>query len=178
MLDTEIIKILRKQTGAKVIDCKNALEEAKGDYDKALEILKEKGLESAKKRIYRLTKNGIVGYYVHNNLLLGVLVEIYCETSTAASTQIFKDFAQDIAMHIAAMKPKYIAKSDVPPNELQQIAMDKLQVFYSENCLMDQVYYKDTSRCVQDLFLEVIAKLRENVTVKRFTCFEVDNSYE
>ena len=178
MSNTEFIKQLREQTGAKILDCKNALIIGNGDYSKALVLLKEKGIESAKRRTYRLTKSGIIGHYVHNNQRLGVLVEIYCETEPATSTQIFKDFVRDIAMHIAAMKPKYITTADVPSIDLEQMNYDEHQAFYRINCLMEQDYYKDTNKSIQDVFLEIIEKLKENVTVKRFIYFEVSDDHE
>lgn len=149
MSNSEIIKQLREKTGVGMLDCKNALIQANGEYEKALTILKEKGIESAKKRTYRLTKCGIIGHYIHNNQQLAVLVEVHCETEVAASTPIFKNFVHDIAIHIAASTPDDI------------------------NALMQQEYYKDESKTVQDVFLEFIAILRENVTVKRFVCLEV-----
>ncbi|MFA5007489.1 MAG: hypothetical protein WC509_08535 [Candidatus Izemoplasmatales bacterium] len=178
MIDVEMIKILREQTGAKIVDCKSALEEADGEGRRALELLKAKAIQSARKRRSRFTRNGIIAYYVHDNLSLGVLVEVCCETSTAASTRIFKDFARDVAMHIAAMKPRYVAENDVPSNEIESLRGDELHAFYGQSLLMNQAYYKDPTRCVQDVLLEVIARLRENVTIKRFVRFEADKSDE
>jgi len=151
---SEAIKQLREQTGAGMLECKNVLTQANGDLEKALAILKEKGVETAKKRVYRLTTSGIIGQYVHANQQLAVLVEIHCETEVAASTLIFKDFVHDIAVHIAAAKPDNISD------------------------LMEQQYYRDESKNVQDVFWEFIAILRENVIVKRFVCFEVGKYYD
>ncbi len=178
MNNAEIIKQLREQTGAKMLDCKKALTQANGTYEKALAILEEKGIEMAKRRTYRLTKTGIIGHYIHYNQKLAVLVELHCETEIAASTQKFKDFAGDIAMHIAVMKPKYITSAEIPSEELEDKNSDELQAFYRINCLMEQDYYKDPSKSVQDEFLEFIAKFKENVTVKRFVCIEVGKQYE
>lgn len=147
-MNSQILKQLREQTEAGMLDCKNALTAADGDYVKALSILKEKGLNTAKKRIYRLTKSGIIGYYIHHNQQLAVLVEIHCETEVAAQTQIFKDFVRDIAVHIAAAGPEDV------------------------NALIKQAYCKDESKRVEDVFLEFIALLRENVIVKRFVRIE------
>ncbi|MGD1815647.1 MAG: hypothetical protein ACPKNR_01310 [Pleomorphochaeta sp.] len=153
-MNLQAIQQLHRNTNFGMSECKKALISANGNYEKALLILKEKGRISAKQRVYRLTRNGIISHYVHDNLQLAVLVEIHCETEVAASTKVFKDFAQEIAMHIAAEQPK-----DIPT-------------------LLNQPYYKEESISVEEFIFEFIALLRENIIIKRFVCFEIGKNYE
>lgn len=188
------VKQLHEQTGAGYMDAKTALEKANGDFEKAIVVLREKGISIAKKKAVRLTKEGIVGFYLHSNGRIGVMLEVNCETEFAASTQVFKDLAHNLAMHIAAMNPVCIAGTDLLPETITQekdifeaqarnenrpetaipaVVEGKLKKYYQNNCLLDQPYFKDSNRSVNDVLVEYIAILKENVTIKRFIRYEV-----
>ncbi|OGX07252.1 MAG: translation elongation factor Ts [Omnitrophica WOR_2 bacterium GWA2_47_8] len=164
------IKELREATSCGVIDCKNALEEAKGDFKKAKELLQKKGLEMAAKKADRVAKEGRVEAYIHGGKI-GVLVEVNCETDFVAKNEDFCAFTKNVAMHIAAMDPKYIKKDNVPAAVLAE-APNKDQ-FIKENCLMEQSYIKDQSQTIQDYLNSLIAKIGENIAVNRFIRFKV-----
>jgi len=188
-ITAEIVKELREKSKAGMMDCKKALMEAKGDIKKAEELLKEKGLADASKKSFRAAKEGLVDSYVHPGSRIGVIVEVNCETDFVARNEMFKEMVHNIALHIAAAAPMYVLKEDVPDeilekekelykkqalnegkpeNILDKIAEGKINKFYEENCLMEQVFIKDNDKKISDLVKENIAKLGENIVIKRF----------
>lgn len=193
-ISADLVKQLREKTGAGIMDCKNALTENTGDMDKAVEYLRKKGLATAAKRAGRALSEGTIQSYIHMGGKLGVMVEVGCETDFVAKNEDFQDFARNIAMHIAATNPLGIRPEEIPQeiidkemeiymaqaketgkpeNILEKIAQGKLQKFIKENCLMDQPYVRNPDMTVADLLNELIAKIGENITVKRFTRFQV-----
>ncbi len=188
----ELVKELRDRTGAGIMDCKKALLETDNDVEKAIEFLRKKGIAKAAKKASREAKEGIIESYIHFNGQLGVLVEVNCETDFVARTDDFKELAKNIAMHIAAMKPLYVSPEDVPAeiiekekniyreqmkdsgkpdNIIEKILDGKINKYYSEVCLLEQEYVKDDKKKVKDLVKEYIAKLGENIVIKRFALF-------
>ena len=186
------VKELRDRTGAGIMDCKKVLVETDGNMDKAIELLKERGIAKAAKKAGRVTAEGIVDSYIHNGKY-GVLVEVNCETDFAAENDEFKKFVKDVAMHIAAMAPKYVKREDVPSEVLEQekellkkqalnegkkeaivdkIVEGRLNKFYEEICLLDQPFVKDPDVTVGQLLTNLIAKIGENVVVRRFVRYE------
>ncbi len=165
-ISTDLIKELRDQSGAGVMDCRNALLEVSGDKDKALRILKEKGLLKAQKTVSRATTQGLIEAYVHAGGRIGAMVEVKCETDFVARTEEFKALAHCLALQVAAMSPKFIAKEDVP---------EGTEVNCQEVCLLEQPFIRDPSKTVKDIVVEVIAKTGENVKVSRFARFELGN---
>ncbi len=194
MITSQMVKELREKTGAGIMDCKKALQEAGGDMEKAIDILKKKGIAKAEKKATRVAKEGLVGAYIHMGGKIGVLVEVNCETDFVARTDEFQQLVKDIAMQIAAMNPKYISREDVPEDVLERekaiyreqaleagkpehvvdrIVEGKLNKFFEEVCLLEQNFIKDDSKKVKDLITEAIAKLGENIRVSRFVRFQV-----
>ena len=190
----EAISKLRKITGLGMLNCKKALEETNGDVDKAIEELRKKGTALASKRASKDTAEGIIVPYIHPGSQSGVLVEINCETDFVARTDDIKNFAHDIALHIAAIKPLYINEEDVqqsfldkereiaceqlknegkPEAMIEKIVEGKMKKIYSEVCLMKQKFVKDESKTVEELTKELIAKTGENIKVKQFSRFEI-----
>ncbi len=188
------VKQLHNQTGAGYMDAKRALEKANGDSEKAIIVLREKGILIAEKKAVRLATEGIVGFYLHSNERIGVMLELNCESEFAAKTKAFKDLAHNLAMHIAAMNPICIAHTDLLPKTIAEeksiyeiqardekkpetaiaaIVEGRLQKYYQNNCLLDQPYFKDSNKSVQDVLVECIAVLKENITIKRFVRYEV-----
>lgn len=193
-IDLATVQQLRERTGAGMMDCKKALQEAEGDIEKAIDILRRKGAAVAEKRAGYATAEGIIHAYIHPGARLGVLVEIDCETDFVARTDEFKNFAHDIAMQIAATNPRVIAPEDLDPAyfeqekeafkaELQnsgkpaavveQIIEGKLKKLYAPLCLIKQPYVKNDKLTVEDVLKELIGKLGENIKIKRFARFEV-----
>lgn len=193
-INAKVIKELRERTGAGVMECKEALKEANGDIEKAIEILRKKGALKAEKKASRSANEGLIGAYIHAGGKIGVLVEVNCETDFVARTDEFQQLVKDIAMQIAAMSPEYISREDVPPEVIEKekeiyreealrsgkpekvvekIVEGKLEKFYQEKCLLEQPFIKDESKKVKDLITEVIAKLGENIRVSRFVRFQV-----
>ncbi len=193
----EMIKELRQQTGAGVLDCKKALEQYNGDMEKAAAYLKEKGLAAAAKKADRATAEGRIEAYVHPGNRVGVLVEVNCETDFVARTPDFEALCHDLAMQIAAMKPRWVSRQDVPAEVLEEekrqylqqlegenkpahiverILEGKLDKFYQENCLLEQAFIKDDSKTVRQLITEAIARLGENIVVARFARFSIDRA--
>lgn len=189
-IKAELVKELRKKSSAGMMDCKKALVEGKGDIKKAEEILKEKGLAQASRKASRATKEGLISSYIHLGFKVGVLVEVNCETDFVARNEMFKNLVHDIVLHIAAAAPLYVSKEDVPGevldkekelyrkqaiNEgkpekiLDQIAEGKLKKYYEENCLLEQPFVKDNDIKIGDLVKQNIAKIGENIVIKRFT---------
>ena len=189
-----MVKELREKTGAGMMDCKKALSEVNGDIDKAVEFLRKKGLATAQKRAGRTLNEGIIQSYIHMTGKLGVLVEVNCETDFVAKNEEFQEFAKNIAMHIAASNPLGIRPEDVPEdliekekeiyraqalemgkpeNVIDKIVEGKLKKFSEESCLLDQPYVRDTNLSVADLLAELIAKIGENISIKRFVRYQV-----
>lgn len=188
-----MVKQLRERTGAGMLDCKRALEQAQGDPEKAITILREKGLASAAKRSGRTASEGVVEAYVHGGGRIGVLVELNCETDFVANTDQFRQLARDLAMQVAAARPEYLSRDQVPAyvvdreleiyrvaarNEgkpeavIDKIAQGRLNKFYEETCLLDQPFIKEPEKSVKSLIDEAIARLGENIVVRRFVRFE------
>ena len=160
----EAIKALRDQTGAGIMDCKRALEQANGGLDEALSILQEKGAATVAKKASRATEEGLVESYIHSGGRMGAMVEVNCETDFVARTPEFKELAHDIAMQVVAMAPLYVDRSEVPEEEDHNP---------QETCLLQQTFIKDDAKTVQDLVNEAVAKLGENVRVRRFARFSM-----
>jgi elongation factor Ts len=188
MIKPEDVKRLREQTGAGIMDCKRALEESGGDYDKAVLFLREKGLSTAAKKAGRQAREGIVQSYIHHGSRLGVLLELNCETDFVARTDDFQGLARELAMQIAGMAPLYVSRDDVPSEIVEEqkrlfaidaerdgrpadrvpmIVEGKLNKWYESVCLLDQPY-RDTDRKVSDLVIEKVALLGENIRIARF----------
>jgi len=165
------IKKLRDMTSLGINDCKKALTEAKGDFDKALEILRNKGIQTLAKKSLRSAGQGRIDSYIHFGGNLGVLVEVNCETDFVARTDVFKAFVKDIAMQIAAANPEYINKDDVPKEVLEPIE-DK-DAYCKQSCLLEQSFIKDSKLSVADYLREVVSKTGENVVIRRFIRFSL-----
>ncbi len=191
------VKELREKTGAGMMDCKNALAEVSGDIEKAIEFLRKKGLATAQKRAGRALDEGTIQSYIHMNGKLGVLVEINCETDFVAKNEDFQEFAKNIAMHIAASNPLGISPEDIPSdvvdkekeiyraqaldlgkpeNVIDKIVEGKLKKFYQESCLLNQPYVRDTDISIADLLNALIAKIGENISIKRFVRYQIGES--
>jgi len=165
----EKIKRLRELTSVGINECKKALEESGGNLDKALEILKQRGVQIMEKKSSRKTKEGIIEAYIHFGKNLGALVEINCETDFVARTEVFKEFAKNIAMQVAACGAKYIKKEDIPQDILDKI--ENKEEFIQKYCLLSQPFIKDNSKTVEDYLKEVVAQTQENVVIRRFARF-------
>jgi elongation factor Ts len=193
-VSAEQIKKLRELTGAGVLDAKRTLEQYNGDFDKALAVLKEKGLKAAEKKAERVAKQGLIETYVHGGGRIGVMVEVNCETDFVAATNEFRQLAHDVALQIAATKPLYVSMDDVPAdivaaqkkvfadaalaegkpaNIVERIVQGKTDAFFKESVLLRQTFIRDDALTIQDLIQSVIAKLGENIVVKRFVRFEL-----
>lgn len=188
------VKDLREKTGAGIMDCKEALKESDGDVSKAVDFLRKKGLATAAKRAGRAMSEGVIQSYIHMGGKLGVLVEVNCETDFVAKNEDFLEFAKNVAMQIAATSPVAVTQEDVPQeiiekekdiyraqakelgkpdNIIDKIAEGKLGKFYKENCLMNQAYVRDPDITIADLMNELIAKIGENISIKRFSRFQL-----
>ncbi len=170
-VSSEEIKELRDLTSCGVIDCKKALEEAKGDMAKAKTILQKRGLELAAKKSSRAANEGRIEAYVHLGSKIGVLLEVNCETDFVARNEDFCKFTKDIAMHIAALAPKYVRKEDIPADILK--SQSNQELFIKEHCLLEQPFVKDASMTVQVYLNTLVAKIGENISVNRFTRYKV-----
>lgn len=192
MADKASIMKLREQTGAGILECKNALDEVNDDYDKALEIIKKKGFAKASRKEQRTTAEGRIGSYIHTNGKIGVMVEVNCETDFVARNEVFQQFLKDICMQIAATNPIAIKREDIsaeivevqkkvfmedakgkPSDISEKIVKGKLENFYKERCLLEQPFIKDDSQTIQDLLIAIIAKIGENIKINRFARLEV-----
>ncbi|MBI4313816.1 MAG: translation elongation factor Ts [Candidatus Omnitrophica bacterium] len=190
-IDAGVVKMLREQTGAGVMDCKQALERANGDKDEALKLLKARGAAIAAKKADRVAKEGVVGAYIHSNRI-GVLIEVNCETDFVGRNEQFQAFVHDLGLQIAAMNPKYISQEDVPSewvgqeiHQLQEMLVDAqgdqfvsaqkshMEKFYQRLCLLNQVFVKDNSKTIQDLLTELIASTGENIVIRRFVRYQL-----
>ena len=188
------VKELRERTGAGILDCKNVLNQTNGDMEAAIKVLREKGLASAAKKADRTATDGRIEVYIHSGNKMAALVEVNCETDFVAKTDDFKKLAADLALHIAAARPTYLNREDVPTAELERereilreqnagsnkpaniiekIVEGRIEKFYSEVVLMDQEFVKDSSVKIKDMIKEAIAKLGENIVVRRFTRYEI-----
>jgi len=189
-----MVKDLRDSTGAPFIDCKKALEEVSGDMEKALDILKIKGVAKASKKVGRDTPEGTVMSYIHAGGKIGVMIEVNCETDFVARNEEFQAFAREVAMQIAASNPTYVSKEEIPEAELERekevmkaqvlesgkpaeiaekIVEGKIEKYYEEVCLLNQTYIRDTKLKIDDLLQALIAKIGENIKVRRFTRFQL-----
>jgi len=194
-----MVKELREGTGAGMMDCKKALQEADGDMDKAVELLRKKGLAAAAKKAGRIAAEGAVGSYIHAGGKIGVLVEVNCETDFVARTDDFQALVRDIAMHIAAAEPRFVSRDEVtadvmeaerriyreqalesgkPENVVDRIVEGKIGKFYSEAVLLEQPFVKDPDKTIQQLLAEKIAKIGENIQVRRFARFKMGEGLE
>lgn len=192
-----MIKELREKTGAGIMDCKEALGASDGAIDEAIDFLRKKGLQAAAKRAERSTREGAVGSYIHGGGRLGVLVELNCETDFVARTDDFQALVRDLAMQVAASNPLYVSRDEVPaeviakerdiyeeqartsgrpPQAVPKIVEGRLEKYYEEACLLDQPFVKDPGMSVQDLIKAKIAKVGENITVRRFVRFQLGES--
>ncbi|HEX2069019.1 MAG TPA: translation elongation factor Ts [Actinomycetota bacterium] len=190
----ELVKKLREETGAGMMDCKRALIETGGDFEKARDLLRTRGLASAQKRAGRTASEGLVDAYIHGEGRIGVLVEINCETDFVARTEEFRRLAREVAMQIAALNPRWISRDEVPPDVIDgerkiyeerargmgrpekvipQIVNGMLEAFYKEEVLLDQDYVREHDRTIADLVTEVASKVGENVVIRRFVRFEL-----
>ena len=193
-ISMDMVKKLRQMTGAGVMDCKKALEEAEGDFDKAVEILRKKGAAKAAKKAGRATSEGIITSYVHFNGRIGVLLELNCETDFVARTDEFKELAYNLAKQVAAMNPRWVSRESVPQEVIEKekeiyreqlkgsgkpehivekIVEGKLEKFFQENCLLEQDYIFEDGKKVKDIITEAVAKIGENIQVSRFVRMEV-----
>ena len=193
-ISATMVKQLREKTGAGMMDCKNALSECDGDMDQAVDFLRKKGLATAQKRAGRAMTEGIIQSYIHLGGKLGVLVEVNCETDFVARNEDFQEFAKNISMHIAASNPLGIQAEDVPEdiinkekeiyraqalemgkpeNVVDKIVEGKLKKFFTDNCLLNQPYVKDPDITISDLLTELIGKIGENITIKRFVRYQI-----
>jgi elongation factor Ts len=193
-ITTQMVKELREATSAGVLEAKNALVKADGDFDKAVDILREKGAARAAKRSDRTVNEGIIELYTHPGDRLGVMLELNCETDFVARTEQFTELAHNLALHIAAMSPRYLTREDVDPSELNRevevlksqaladgkpaaivdkIVDGRISKFYSEICLMEQPFIKDDSITINEMLLDAIRRTGENIIVRRFARYEL-----
>ncbi len=202
-ITASMIKDLREKTGAGMVDCKNALVEADGNVEQAIELLRKKGMATAGKKAGRVTAEGAVGSYIHMGGKVGVMVEVNCESDFVARGDEFQTLVKDIAMHIAAVDPKYVKREDVPEQEISKessILMDQLKndeknaskpdevlnkiiegrlnKFYEEIVLLEQPFVKDPSKTIGDLVTEKISAIKENITIRRFTRYKMGEGIE
>ena len=193
-ISATMVRDLREKTGAGMMDCKKALSESGGNFEKAVDYLRQKGLATAAKRAGRVASEGRIGSYIHAGGKIGVMVEVNCETDFVAKTDDFQAFAKDLAMQIAASSPLYVRREDVPAEALEKereiyriqareagkpekvidkIVEGKLEKYYGEVCLLEQVFVKDTDVKIQDLMNGLIGKLGEKIEIRRFARFQV-----
>jgi elongation factor Ts len=196
-ITTEMVKDLRQATAAGVLDCRKALEAAEGDFEKAVDYLREKGLAKVAKRVDREAKDGLVVSYIHGGGRIGVLLEVNCETDFVARTDEFQGMVNDIALQIAAMAPRYIKREDIPASVIEhekqlyraqaleegkpeaiveRIVDGRMEKFYNEICLLEQAFIRDEERTIDDLVKEQMTKTGENMVVRRFARFELGES--
>ena len=198
-MSLSLVKELREKTGAGLLDCQKALGEADGDPDKALRLLREKGLAKAAKKASRVAADGAVGSYIHPGAKIGVLIEVNCETDFVAKTDEFQTLVRDLAMQVAAASPRWVRREDVPDDELEseraiyrvqaeqsgkpaqvieRIVAGQVERYLKDICLLEQAFIKQSDRTVKDVVQETIARLGENVTVRRFARFQLGESQE
>ncbi|MDH4193069.1 MAG: translation elongation factor Ts [Nitrospirota bacterium] len=189
-----LVKELRGKTGAGILDCQKALQDTGNDVEKAIDLLRQKGLAAAQKKAGRETKEGIISSYIHSGAKIGVLVEVNCETDFVARNEEFQAFVKEVALQIAASHPLFIKREDIPQDLIERekniylaqmkesgkpeaawekIIKGKLEKFYQEQCLLEQAFIKDPSISIQDLLSQKISKLGENLTISRFTRYQL-----
>ncbi len=189
-----LVMELRKKTGAGIMDCKKALQESNGDMEKAIEYLRKKGIASAQKRSGRQAKEGVIDAYIHPGNRIGVLVEVNCETDFVAKTEDFRQFVKNVAMQIAAANPLVVSREELSPEVIEKekeiyreqmrasgkpdhiiekIVEGKLEKYYQEVCLLEQGYIRDPEKTIKELLTEVIAKIGENIVIKRFVRYQL-----
>jgi len=189
-----LVKDLRDRTGIGMMECKNALQETEGDIEKAITVLRKKGYARAKDKMERETRDGLIGSYIHLNGKLGVLVEVNCESDFVARNEEFQELVKNISLHIAASNPTYVSSEEIPqevlneekeiirgqfkdsnkpPEIVDKIVEGKLEKFYHEACLLEQPFIRDNNETVEQLVKSVIAKLGENIVVRRFARFQL-----
>lgn len=189
-----LVKELRGKTGAGILDCQKALQDTGNDVEKAIDLLRQKGLAAAQKKAGRETKEGIISSYIHSGAKIGVLVEVNCETDFVARNEEFQEFVKEIALQIAASHPLFIKREDIPQDLIERekniylaqmkesnkpeaawdkIITGKLEKFYQEQCLLEQAFIKDPNISIKDLLAQKIAKLGENLTISRFTRYQL-----
>jgi len=199
MIEGNLVKELRQRTGAGIMDCKKALEENGGDIEKAIEHLRKRGLAEAAKKTGRVTKEGLIGSYVHAGGKIGVLVEINCETDFVARTEEFKTLVKDTAMQIAASNPLYLDRNHVPAGVIEKekdilrtqaadsgkpekvidrIVEGRLEKFFSEACLIDQPFIKNPDQTIQDMLNEAVSRIGENIAIRRFVRYQLGETAE
>ncbi|MBM3214520.1 translation elongation factor Ts [Candidatus Poribacteria bacterium] len=192
-----MVKELREATGAGIMDCKVALTDSNGDMARAKELLREKGMKTFEKKQSRSASEGVVGSYIHAGGKIGVLVEVNCETDFVARTEAFQTFVKEVAMQVAATNPSYISREDVPEdvleterrilrvqaqeerkpeNVIEKIIEGRLRKFYEANCLLEQAYIRDEDKNIEALLKELVAKVGENIVIRRFARFHVGQS--
>lgn len=199
MITAEMVKDLRERTGAGMMDCKKALTETGGDMDKAIDFLREKGLAAAAKRAGRVAAEGVVEAYIHGGGRIGVMLELNCETDFVAKTEDFRALAKDLAMQVAAANPSFVRREEVPAdviaherevlkaqamnegkpaNIAEKMVEGRIEKFYKENCLMEQPFIKDPDTTVTQLITAKIAKIGENISVRRFVRYQLGEGIE
>jgi len=199
MISASSVKELREMTGAGIMDCKRALQEADGDKEKAIDILREKGISAAAKKADRIAAEGIVESYIHMGGRIGVMVEVNCETDFVAKTPEFKSFVRDIAMHVAATDPQYLSKEDVPEKDVarekeilraqalsegkpekivDRMVEGRLEKYFKEICLLEQAFVKDPDKTIRDIVNEQISRVGENIRIRRFVRYEMGEGLE
>lgn len=199
MITAEMVKQLRERSGAGMMDCKKALTQTDGDIEKAIDFLREKGLAAAAKKASRVTAEGLVESYIHAGGRIGVLVEVNCETDFVAKTNDFKALVKDIAMQIAASSPKYVRREEVdeteieherevlraqalnegkPANIVEKMIVGRLEKYYKEVCLMEQPFIKDPDKTITQLINENIARIGENISIRRFVRYQLGEGLE
>jgi elongation factor Ts len=198
-IDAKVVKALREKTGAGMMDCKKALLETEGNEEKAVDILRERGLAAAAKRSGRAANQGIVDSYIHMGGKIGVIVEVNCETDFVARNDEFREFVRNLCLQVAATNPTYLKKEEVPESILdkerqiikaqalnegkpekviEKIVEGRLEKYYRENCLLEQAFVKDEDMAVHELLTSLIAKIGENIVVRRFSRFEIGEGLE
>lgn len=189
-----LVKELRGKTGAGILDCQNALKETGSDIEKAIDLLRQRGLAAAQKKAGRETKEGVVSSYIHAGSKIGVLVEVNCETDFVARNEEFQELVKDVALQIAAANPSYVKREQVPPEQvgrekaiylaqakelgkpeaaIDKIVQGKLEKFYQEHCLLEQSFIKDPNVSITEILTQKIAKLGENISIARFTRYQL-----
>ncbi len=198
-ITAEAVKKLREKTGVGLMDCKEALKQSKGDMEKAIEFLREKGLAKLQKRMGKVASEGIIASYIHTGGKVGTIVEVNCETDFVANTKEFQEFAKDIAMQITASVPFYVKREDIPAEEIEKekniyrkqalesgkpekiidkIAEGKLEKFYQEVCLIEQSFIKNPDITVKELLEELVVKMGEKILINRFIRFQLGETIE
>lgn len=199
MVTATMVKELRGRTGAGMMDCKKALEETDGDIEKAVDLLREKGLAAAARKAGRITAEGIVDSYIHMGGRIGVIIEVNCETDFVAKTDDFKAFVKNMAMQVAASKPLYVSREEIPEDMVQKekqilihqalnegkpehivnrMVEGRIEKFYKEICILEQPYIRDPERSVEQVLTETVAKIGENISIRRFTRYEMGEGLE